>query len=57
MTQTDPIEIIEQLKTTNSVPEMARLVRLLLNHCNIYNLQLIGNELSRIAVTSGLGTN
>ena len=51
-TQLTPIEIVEQLRTAETVPEMARLVALLLNTCGIYGYQQVGYELARMSVTA-----
>ena len=44
-TQLTPIEIVEQLRKAETVPEIAKLVALLLNACGIYGLQQVGQEL------------
>jgi len=49
--------IVEALRSAETVPQMAQLVAELLHTCGIYGLQQIGQEMSRIAVTSGLGRN
>ena len=49
-------ELVERLRAAKTVAEMTRLVIMLLNACGIFNYQQIGNELSRLSVTSpGLG--
>ena len=57
MTQPKPIELVEQLRTAQTVPEIAKIVARLLNACGLFNYQAIGYELSRIGVTAGLGRN
>ena len=52
MTQPNTTELIEQLRTVKTVPEMTRLVILLLKACNIFNYQAIGQELARMSVTA-----
>lgn len=53
----EPIELVEQLRTAKTVPEMAKIVALLMREAGIYNFQQVGQELARISVTSGLGRN
>jgi hypothetical protein len=57
MTQPNPIELLEQLRTAKTVPEIAKTVAQLLNASGIFNYQGIGQELARISVTSGMGRN
>jgi len=44
-------QLIEQLKTAQTAPEIARLTVKLLRACGIYNYQGVGYELARMAVT------
>lgn len=57
MTPSNPIELLEQLRTAQTVPEIAKIVAQLLNACGIFGYQQVGNELARMSVTSGLGKN
>jgi 5-carboxymethyl-2-hydroxymuconate isomerase len=52
MTQPNPIELLEQLRTAKKVPEMANIVKQLLNASGIFNYQGIGQELARLSVTA-----
>lgn len=53
MTQPNPInDLVEQIRTAKTMPEITRAVVLLLRECRIYNFQALGNELARISVTS-----
>ena len=56
MTQPNSInDLVEQIRTAKTMPEITRAVVLLLRECRVYNLQALGNELARISVTTGLG--
>lgn len=55
MTQPTPIELIEQLRTAKTVPDIAKIVVRLMRECGIYNFQPVGYEIARLGVTSGLG--
>lgn len=50
MTQTT-IELVEQLRAAATVPEMARIVALIMREAGIYNFQQVAYELARISVT------
>jgi hypothetical protein len=52
MTQPNPIDLLEQLRTANTVPAMAKIVAQLLNASGIFNYQGIGQELARMSVTA-----
>lgn len=47
-------QLIEQLRAAATVPEMARIVALIMREAGIHNFQAIGHELARISVTSRL---
>ncbi len=52
-------QLIEELKTARTVPEMARATALLLRACGVFSLQGVGQELARMSVTNdgdGFGT-
>jgi hypothetical protein len=48
-------ELVEQLRTAKTIPEMASILTRLMHECGIYNFQQVGYELARIGVTAGLG--
>ena len=50
-------DLVEQLRTAKTVPEMAKIVVRLMRECGIYNFQPVGYEIARLGVTSGLGRN
>lgn len=52
MTQPNPIELVEQLRTAKTVPEMARATAALLRACGVFNHHAIGQELARLSVTA-----
>jgi hypothetical protein len=52
MTEPNPFELVEQLRTATMVPEMARVTAALLRACGVFNHQGIGQELARLSVTS-----
>ena len=51
MTQPTVIELVEQLRKAATVPEMARLVALIMREAGIHNFQQVAYELARISVT------
>jgi hypothetical protein len=52
MTEPNPFELVEQLRTATTVPEMARVTAALLRACGVFNHQGIGQELARLSVTA-----
>jgi hypothetical protein len=49
---TTDLELIEQLTSASTVPQMARATAALLRACGVFNCQLVGQELARMSVTN-----
>ncbi len=49
------LQLIEQLKTARTVPEIAHVTAALLQACGVNNFQGVGHELMRLHVTNLIG--